>query len=1033
MSSSRKYKIRISPERTLGPLDWERVQALVMKGRVQGQEPTSVEPYADWKPFTAYPELSELLLRKLEVDQANGHAPPADPVPAAGETASAPTQTMAAPSSPERTRTMAIESTKASGQNSHPERENPTDFYAIPTLVDVPVPKKEENPDFEPTQFISVPVPVSNEAQLPEESEGGTKILRPESVDLVLQQYSHPPAVIPEGDNAVAKIPEKNIFGQAIDQKQYVDETTGKKRLISRNTAALLALVLVLLSYFAVRDEEDQDPNNIPVRYHTFPYVEVNVPPRLGNTVDAALSSDLMEKGSRLMGQETPSAYIQALKKFLYPSVGRNQRNFDARALLVSGYIRLSEIVPRDQRLFDTVEKLLFPGPGAAQWTPEYAVAIAEYYQMLNRYDQAQEVIDTYLKRRPTAELLYQKAKIAYERRELDVALNAISKAIPPEKVGKANPRHHLLYAMLLEKRGQKDAAANALKRMFRETPLHGPSLLFHAEFMLRNGKPKEARRILKILMARPFLMDRLQQADAMLVTARTFEALNDMPRAHRFAVAAEKFHYSAEAVQDVLFRVKSKLPRYKKAYTLIMAARQKEKAKQLEQAVSTYVQALEVNRRDSTVFMLLANLFEEKGEVYDAIDRFGKALTQTDDRPVEAALNLARIYSARYELEKANSMIKIAAEKREKPDQVEFYRGVVQLKQRRMDLAEPYFERALGKGSRMVDLYLQMGDLETQKKNEKLAEFYYSTALRYEPYHPKAMLGVALTRFHLDSPSRALTFLKDKLATQPNSAAIMTNLAIIYLRSGDQDSGKNYLQNAIRSDSRYAEAFRLLGDLTKDEGNRQTDYGARRNSYRYALASYEMYSKLAPNDPEGYKATGDLYFDIRDLGAAAKNYYKVLELTPNYPDVRLRLAQISRNGQDNQKAMELLEKEIEINPRSDAAMVEKGNIFMGRKEFDSATRSFTEAARINEKNSDALFGLGVVYHLQGSYDNALSLFARVIKLDPLKADVYWQMGLIYQKQNNRAKALQAFTDYKGIVRNPADVGKADSKLRELH
>ena len=104
----------------------------------------------------------------------------------------------------------------------------------------------------------------------------------------------------------------------------------------------------------------------------------------------------------------------------------------------------------------------------------------------------------------------------------------------------------------------------------------------------------------------------------------------------------------------------------------------------------------------------------------------------------------------------------------------------------------------------------------------------------------------------------------------------------------------------------------------------------------------------------------------------------------------------------------------------------------MAKKDFDAATSSFTQAARINEKNSDALFGLGVVYHLKGSYDNALSLFARVIKLDPLKADVYWQMGLIYQKQNNRVKAMQAFTNYKGIVREPAAVSKADEKIREL-
>ena len=291
----------------------------------------------------------------------------------------------------------------------------------------------------------------------------------------------------------------------------------------------------------------------------------------------------------------------------------------------------------------------------------------------------------------------------------------------------------------------------------------------------------------------------------------------------------------------------------------------------------------------------------------------------------------------------------------------------------------------------------------------------------------------MALARFYLDSPSRAISFLKDKLAAQPNSAPIMTNLAVIYLRSGDQDSGKNYLQSAIRSDPKYAEAFKLLGNLTKEEGDKQADnYTARRNSYRYALASYEMYSKLAPNDPEGYKATADLYFDIRDLGAAAKNYFKVLDLTPNYPDVRLRLAQISRNGGDAIKAINLINEELKTNPRSDAAWVEKGNIFMAKRDFDAAKKAYIEAAKLNEKNPDALFGIGVAHHLENSFDNALSLFNRVIKLDPLKADVYWQMGLIYQKQNNPQKAIQAFTNYKATIRDPQGAAKADEKIREL-
>jgi tetratricopeptide (TPR) repeat protein len=1008
--NTRKYKIRISPERTLGPLDLDRIEQLVKKGRITGKEETSPEPFAAWASFVSYPELGELLLRKLESDrgvanpkQESGPGEVEEQVPA--------------------TKTMVNPNTVASPRE---RGEQQTGSFGIPTLINLPAAKKEDDPDTERT-IVNMMVP--RQETLPEPEEG-TRILKPESVDLVLQQYS--PVATTSGKSSAPAAGKKNLFGGTVDSREYVTET-GKRRLMSRNTAALLALGLMLIAYLTTQQEEAADPKNIAPKYHTFPYVEVNVPPQLGNVLDRTRSAELMEAGALLAAKETPSAYIQAIKKHFYPAVGRNTRNYDARAQLASAYIRISEIVPRDKRLFETVEKLLFPGPPRAQWTPEYVVAVAEYYQMLNRFDQAQEEVDNYLNRRQTPELLFQKAKISFERREIDKALNSLSKAILPANVSKANPRHLLFYATLLDRKGQKDAAAQNLNRLYKEAPLFGPGLLYHADFLLRNGKAKEARLKLKILLDRPHLLDRVHLAEAFSVAARTLEALNEFPRARAFAEAAESFHYDQESVRDVLYRIKSRIKATSGPYTQIVAGRQKEKAKQLDQAMIQYVRALEMNRRDPVPFLLMGRLFEEKGDINEALDRYGKALKGTASRPVEAYLAQAKIFAQRFELEKAKNTIKMASELKRRTDQVDYLRGLVNIQAKRKELAMPYLEKAVQRGSRLTDLYIQLGDLEVEEKNQKLAEFYYSTALRYEAFHPKAMLGVALTRFHLDSPTRAVSFLKDKLATQPNSAAIMTNLAIIYLRSGDQDAGKNYLQNAIRSDSRYAEAFRLLGDLTKDEGNRQTEnYAARRHSYRYALASYEMYSKLAPNDPEGYKATGDLYFDIRDLGAAAKNYYKVLSLTKNYPEVNLRLAQISRNGGDGEKAMALLNEEIRVNPRSDAARVEKGNIYMAQKDFTAATNAFTEAARINDKNADALFGLGVVHHLQGSYDNALSLFSRVIKLDPLKADVYWQMGLIYQKQNNRAKAVQAFTNFKGLTRDPASLGRADDKIREM-
>jgi tetratricopeptide (TPR) repeat protein len=970
----------------------------------------------------------------MESDRSAGSAGGTAPAP---RQESAPTKTIV--TAEDRTKTMAV------GSDEIPERQ--TGSFGIPTLVDVPIPAPEYNEDLESTKITELPaVAEEHQPSVEPDEDGGTRILRPESMALVVQQYSAPA----EGGLQPPSVPSKNIFGKPVEAKNYVDEKTGKRRLLSRTTALGLALGILAITIHTQNKETVEDPNNIMPRLHTFPYVEVNVPPKLGITVQVARAAELVEKGIQEIATESPSAYIRAARSRFYEAVGRNPGNLDAKSLLASSYMRLSEVIPRDQRLFETLEKLLLPGPPPSRWTPEYVVALSEYYQLLNRLDQAWEVTDTYLKRRPTPELLYQKAKIASERREIDVAVNAIARAIPPANVQKANPRHLLLYVSLLEKKGQRDAVAENLKRIVKEWPTFGPGLLYQADFLVRNGKLREARNHLKALLQRPYTLTRPQLAEAFAVAARAFEGLHSveknletgshMRRALVFAEAAEKFHYDRDAVKDLLFRIKSKLPNTKTAYEHFVAGRQKEKAKQLEQAILSYVAGTEANRSDPTGFLLLAHLFEERGDFREAIDRLNKA-RKTARRSLEAALQLGRIYAERFELEESRQMIKEAEDVGQslaraggnaRRDEVNFLHALVAIQQRRPELATPFFEKALKAGSRYTDLYVKLGDLEVEAKNEKLAEFYYSIALRYSPFDPKAMLGVALARFQLDSPSRAVAFLKDKLAAQPNSAAIMTNLAIIYLRSGDQEAGKNYLQNAIRSDAKYSDAFRLLGDLTKAEGDRQADFAARRHSYRYALASYEMYSKLAPNDPEGYRATADLYFDIRDLGAATKNYKAVLKLTPNYPNIRLKLAQISRNGSVPEEAMQYLAEELKINPRSDAALVERGNIYMAKKDFDQATKAFTEAARINEKNSDALFGLGVVYHIQGSFDNALSLFARVIKLDPLKADVYWQMGLIYQKQNNRARAIQAFTNYKGTIRDPEATRKADDKIREL-
>ena len=166
------YKIKITPDRVLGPLDLERVQQLVMKGRIQGQEPTAAAPFANWAPFATFPELSELLLKKLEADSTRrqGSTRQTEALPA--------TKTIV---STEQTKTMAKESTKNTPADD--------DDFGMPTLLDIKIPEKkvEENPDLEKT-MVHLPALLDSR----ELEDGATKVLSLENVEQALVPYSPP-------------------------------------------------------------------------------------------------------------------------------------------------------------------------------------------------------------------------------------------------------------------------------------------------------------------------------------------------------------------------------------------------------------------------------------------------------------------------------------------------------------------------------------------------------------------------------------------------------------------------------------------------------------------------------------------------------------------------------------------------------------------------------------------------------------------------------------------------------------------------
>ncbi len=981
------FKIKISPDRVLGPLDLARVEALVMKGAIKGDEPTSVDPFEAWSPFREHKDLREILKKKVSKQKTGASAAPTKSLPG------------------------------KSSRSARPEDDALDDSLSMPTLVNIKVGDLRADDD---RTRLDLPATLDDDGEK-------TKIITTEQFEPLWKKY----------EKIAPRLPED------AENEAAADGQPKRKPIFHKRTFIVLTIGLLIYVLFTNFDEgNSKKPGkpDVPLapRWFTFPYIEVNLPPP--DVHDPILSDNLLEAGLDTAADETPAGTIKAIRTSYYPAVRKNPRSVQARASLAAAYLRIAEIVPRDERFFETIKTLLSVKPPKGKVIPEYSAAVAEFYFLLNRVDQAEEALDEAMKSRPSAEVQFLRAQAHQRRGRSDAALSIMTKMISATVSANLNPnpRHDLFYADLLDKRGQTALSEQILLRINKNYRLFAPARLLRAEQLMRKGDFKKALETVRWVTERPHLVDRPTMAKTFLLVARILEGLKEgnprrrIEKAVNFAESAKAIRLFDDDVNDLVYRLKTLHPATADAYKSIVSGRQKERIREFDNAMIDYLRAGDEREDDPVPQYLMGRLLESQGKVFDSMKRYLRA-ADTKKKPIEPLIRLARIYIDRYDLENAKTTIQRADALRRNRSEIKILKGLYQYRDGRKDLGEFTLREAMSMGSRNPELYVFFGKLEEERKKYDLAEFYYSMALRYDRESADALLGLANTRFYSESPSRAIAYLKDRLNEQPNSAPIMTSLSVIYYKSGDQASAKNYIINAIRADKTYAPAFKLLGNLMRADGDANTsDFVNRRNNYRQALAAYEQYSALSPNDVEGYKATGDLYYQIRDLGAAAKNYHQVIKLVPNYPDVRVRLAKISRNGGDIPQAIKFLEEELKNHSNSDAALTERGHIYNDDGKLDMALSFYTQAVQANENNTEALLTLGNVHQKMGNYDHALSLYERVIKIDPLISRAHWLMGTIYRRRGDRLKAIQSFKNVLALSGDPELKQGAQTAIQEL-
>ena len=986
MGEKTLYKIRISSTKIVGPIGIKNIQRLLEEGKITGSEPTQQLPTGPWKSFTSFPELANLAMKVIEKKNTKSSI-------------------RKSKLNPKEEVTKTLIENNSSGSSEVEQKRKSEDIYVdVPTLPKI---EPKTDPDLEPTKVVSLP------KRFTENIASEKTIVIPES------------ELLPISEEKGAQEPVSKIAPTSIPRK-----------LISKNIFYILCIGVLILVFNPPPEEKRREIiENLAPKPYKFKRVQVNAPKPSKKKPDKYKSKKYFARGKAFYRKDTPTELLKAIK-YSYRSVFYDPSNLAARSLLASAYIRASELIPRNKELFQATTDLLTLS-SAEKNSPkpiEYIVAQVEYYINLQLFERA----NTFLKRRvniinPHPELLYMEAKLASIQGEKNRAAHTIARAIKLAPKTKRNPRHMIFYAEILEKKGNTNVAKRILRSVLKNNPRHGEARYHYAELLLKERKIKQAFGNLVFIIQNPSTVDKVVLAKAFMLTARIYDRKRRQDKAIQFAAAARKLLPEDAFAKDLFFKIYAKGFKRKNTQKYLLVAREKERQRKYSEAINFYIRARETSRGSTFIMSKIGDLYKKMGRPKNAMQFYKKAISVPNKKNTEAYIKLAEMHIKRYELKDAKNVLRASKGILKRSPQLDYIRGLIHLRKNNKERARSEFAAAIQKGARIPRLYVDMGNLEIEKHGKGiLSEFYYNTALRYNPLEEDALLGIALSRFHRTSPSEAINLLKLKLYEDPTSSAIMTNLALVYLRLGDKEAGKNYLQKAVRLDPNYARSYKLIGDLVKEESDRQQDFEEKRRGYKFALASYSAYSKLRPNDPDIYMASADLFFTVQDLGAAAQNYNKVLALAPDYPGVRIQLAKIAINGQDITGARELVEEEIKNHPNSSAAYTQLGKIHLLEREFAQASSSLTIAARLSPKNVDAVLYLGYVYYLQGKYGNAIALFERALDLDPLRDEIHWKIGLAYEKEGKYRKAIISYKDFIGLSSDRSRRIKAQRRIASL-
>jgi|GEM_PF-5651115 len=215
---------------------------------------------------------------------------------------------------------------------------------------------------------------------------------------------------------------------------------------------------------------------------------------------------------------------------------------------------------------------------------------------------------------------------------------------------------------------------------------------------------------------------------------------------------------------------------------------------------------ALRKNPEAPQVYLALAEVYLDWPKSRKAIEVLEEAIQKF---PRDTALRLQQIYVLLVLRQYATALKKSAELLRIDPQNAQnyFFRGLIFKETGHDSLALVNFQRAVQFDPELIDAYINIGEIYTQKK-DPLALQYFNNVLDIDPDNPLALHSIAYFHQMTGHTERAIEILEDLIKKQGRYYDAYLSLGLLYLDKEDYRKAFEKLSILLSINDQYLDAY---------------------------------------------------------------------------------------------------------------------------------------------------------------------------------------------------------------------------------